>query len=185
MKRIFRILVIGVVVLGIMGCQPQPDPQPRDASLGDYSGSARWAFELAGPYISEQFPSDAVLYYVSGLFVGLDGRLALDRGSWEFKFLSPSLSKEKSITISHDGEISMSAFSNEEDVTRNRPPIPSNWLNSTEIYEAACHSCVSTNFGIAALNLADPSWANGQSIWWLWNLNNQLVRWDGVVIERP
>ena len=60
MKRIFRILVIGVVVLGIMGCQPQPDPQPRDASLGDYSGSARWAFELAGPFISEQFPSDAV-----------------------------------------------------------------------------------------------------------------------------
>ena len=185
MKRVCRVFVLCTVALLVVACDETPEPLPREASLGDYSGSARWAYELAEPHFAELLPDDAVLFYISGAYVGLDGRLAANRGSWEFRFWSNSLGRSRGVSVKHDGGVSRSVVSSDSDPTDIRSPIPDGWLNSTEIYEAACPGCGSRGFGIATLNLADPSYGDGQPLWMLLNVNNQLVRWDGVPVEGP
>lgn len=181
---VFLLLGQGCGGIKIIPPTPPPAPLPRDAALGDFSGSARWAYELAEPHFAELLPDDAVLYWILGTSVGLDGRLAANRGHWTFEFWSESLARQKSVTVGHDGEVDKSVGSSDSDPTDIRPPIPAGWLNSTEIYEAVCPGCASVQFGWAWLNYPYPD-PSGQPIWMLFNVNNQLVRWDGVPIERP
>lgn len=185
MKWVYRIFILCIIALFEVACDGPSEPLPRDAALGDYSGSARWAYDLAEPHFAELLPRDAVLYRINGNSVGLDGRLAANRGSWEFRFWSESLERSRGVSVKHDGEVNRSVFSSDIDPTDTRPPIPDGWLNSTEIYEAVCPGCGSRGFGIATLNSADPDYGDGQPLWMLLNLDNQLVRWDGVPVEGP
>lgn len=185
MKWVYRIFILCIITLCVVACGEPPEPLPRDAALGDYSGSARWAYELAEPHFAELLPDDAVLYYITGGSVGLDGRLAANVGSWTFRFWSESLERSRGVSVGHDGEVYRSVLSTDIDPTDTRLPIPDDWLNSTEIYEAACSSCGSRGFGIATLNYGDPYYGDGQAVWILLNLSNQLVRWDGVPVEGP
>jgi hypothetical protein len=174
-----------MLIFLLSACGERPDPLPRDAAFGDYSGSAHWAYDLAAPHFGEFLPDDAVFYYVTSASVGLDGRLASNTGSWTFRFWSESLGMSRGVSVGHDGEVYRSVLSTSADPTDTRLPIPDGWLNSTEIYEAACPGCGSRGFGIATLNYADPSFGGGEAVWMLLNLDNQLVRWDGVLVEGP
>jgi hypothetical protein len=185
MKKYYHISILCIVVLLSNACVDLPDPLPRDTALGDFSGSARWAYDLAEPRIADLLPDDAVIYYISGNSVGLDGRLASNRGSWEFRFWSESQGRSKGVSVSWEGVVERSVLTTDIDPTDTRNPIPDGWLNSTEIYEAACPGCGSTGFGIANFNYADPEYADGQALWMLLNVDNQLVRWDGVLVEGP
>lgn len=184
MKRLSLFLILTFVVLLLCSCD-QPDPLPRDNALGDYSGSAWWAYELAEPQFSELLPDDAVMYYIQGNSVGLDGRLASNRGNWTFRFWVESLEESKGVSVKYNGDVGRSVLTTDIDPTDSRTPIPEGWLNSTEVYEAVCPGCGSTGFGSVTLNYADPSYGDGRPIWMLLTQDNQLVDWDGVPIEGP
>jgi hypothetical protein len=181
MKWVYRIFILCIIALVVVACEKCPEPLPRDPALGDYSGSARWAYELAEPHFAELLPDDAVLYEIHSLYVGRDGRLAANCGSWQFNLWSESLERSRDFWVKHDGEVSRVSWG--ADPPDTWPPIPDGWLNSTEIYEAVCPGCLSSPFGLAWLNVAVPR--DGQPVWWLANLNNQIVRWDGVPVEFP
>jgi hypothetical protein len=182
MKWVYRLLVLCTVASLAVACHP-PDPLPRDAALGDYSGSARWAYELAEPHFAELLPEDGVFYHIVGNRVGLDGRLAANVGSWEFRFWSASQELSRGVTVTHDGEVRRSVLSSGVDPTDRRSPIPNGWLNSTDIYEVICPACGSIQHGFANLNYADPAYGGGEAVWLLLNADTQMVRWDGLPIE--
>ena len=128
---------------------------------------------------------DAVLYYISGESVGLDGRLAANRGSWEFRFWSPESESSVGISVRYDGTVRRSVLSSDHNPEGFRPAIPDGWLDSMEIYSIVCAGCGSWGFGIAVLNLAHPDYGDGQPLWMLMNLDNRLVTWDGVPVDGP
>lgn len=184
MKRLVFIFFVSILCLSANLCPPLPDPVPRDTSE-EYSGSAKWAYDLALPHIPELLPADVVFYYITGSMVSTQGRLAANRGSWTFRYWSESQGKSVGVQVKYDGEVGRSVLITDIDPSDRHSPIPEGWLNSTEIYEIACPSCGSRGFGAASLNYADPSYGNGQPVWILFNLDNKLVRWDGVVIDNP
>ncbi|HEQ72680.1 MAG TPA: hypothetical protein ENN69_09340 [Spirochaetia bacterium] len=117
--------------------------------------------------------------------VGQDGRLAANRGVWTFRFWSPSQQKSVGVDVDYNGEVRHSILTTDIDPTDNRSPIPDGWLNSTDIYAIACPTCGAAGFGAASLNYADPSYGNGEAVWILFNLDNTMVRWDGVPVSGP
>jgi predicted small secreted protein len=187
MKRLVVCLLFVLAVSLLSGCD-RPEGVPRD-STGDYDGSARWAYDLTQ---SERvgLPADAALFMISGITVGMDGRLASNTGQWQFTLASFSTNLDYKITVKYDGSVT----SKTEEISGlwgdSRPPIPNGWLNSTDIFEVICPGCGQTSFIETALNLADPSYGGGEPVWsfgeWIpAGTGYDLVKWDGTLIPYP
>ena len=186
MRRLIFCLLVFCLSVSLVGCE-RPTYVPRTS--GDFDGSARWAFDLT---VSERLtlPADSTLYLISGISVGMDGRLASNTGQWKFIIASTSTGEQYEITVAYDGSVTFDTEEKQDLWGVGRPAIPNSWLNSTEIFEVICQGCGQTNFVETALNLADPFYGNGEPVWsfgeWIpADADNDLVTWDGVLIPYP
>ena len=163
-----------------------PPPTPALRPDGSTNGSARWAFDIAREKIeAEGYDADNELYLINGVTVWNDGRLPANRGSWEFKLWSESRQLKLEIKVNHAGEISIQK-ENEPDSPTSRPSLPSNWADSTSIFQAA--PVFYTNVVDAAITHWD-AWpvAQGEAYWIIGCILSQkcpvhYVQWDGVYL---
>jgi len=167
------------VVLSASCSQPVLRPYPV------FEGSAKWALNIAQPSITA-FAADAHLYNILGTMIYKDGRLPNNTGNWSFVAWSANQQKEFQVTVKYDGTTSTSTRSVASPPSPNRQPIPSGWVNSTDIFAVlAPHlSGGVTHAQLVVFNLVSYPQAPNQAVWGI-NFNqgpNQLVLWDGTYL---
>ena len=47
LKKILGVLIVFILTFSMLACSAQADPFAREQTPGDYSGSARWAYDLS------------------------------------------------------------------------------------------------------------------------------------------
>lgn len=162
-----------------------PAPEPRqDDSM---EGSARWAFELARERAAaEGFDPDNELYVISGVTIGADGRLAANRGSWTFTFWNETNEEELEIQVLYDGEMEFETRSFVGDAPADRQPLPSDWADSTVVFQAA--PSFSRQFVEGAVTNFDEWPADPGGAYWIigciltQECPHYYVGWDGVYL---
>lgn len=178
-SRILLVLLLGSVILSASCPKPVPRPYPA------FDGSAKWALNIAQPSITS-FAADAQLYNILGTMIYKDGRLPSNTGTWSFVVWSANQQKELQVSVNYDGTISTSTRSLSSPVSPNGQPIPSGWVNSTDIFAALAPHLSSgvTHAKLIAFNLVSYPQAPNQAVWGI-NFNqgpNQLVKWDGTYL---
>jgi hypothetical protein len=91
---------------------------------------------FAAPLV-QAFASDARLYEVLGVNVFHDGRLPSNTGSWGFVTWSPSRHELLQVNVTFTGATTTEIRSRATAPSANGQPIPSDWANSTVIFQAA------------------------------------------------
>ena len=134
--RFFPFMFV-VFAISFMSCNGEKAEQRPGSS---WDGSAKWAAQLAGPAINE-IATDAKLYTILGLRIYKDGRLPKNLGEWSITAWSATLNKEISVSIDHEGILTVST-TNSTNPPVNRDPLPDDWItssawcNSTDAFEA-------------------------------------------------
>jgi len=178
-----KTIAIGAFSLLILGASC-PDPMLRPGTA--FNGSAKWAFNIAQPLITD-FASDVELYVIGGTRIWKDGRLPSNTGTWTFFAWSASRQQELQVTVYHD-ENTRTKLKDEEEPPGRGQPIPTNWANSTTIFQAAWPyvSGAPSSVTLVIFNFTEYPEAPGQAVWGLVYESpggTHKVRWDGVYLE--
>jgi hypothetical protein len=175
------ILMIMIFLLFCRGGCVEPTVRPGSA----FEGSAKWALQKAQPEINN-FASDAQLYQILGSQIWKDGRLPGNTGTWSFVCWSNSVKQKFQISVDHLGKTYKSYDeSPNPPLSSSGTPIPSSWVNSTEVFHSIPVSAITHDYcSILALNLISYIEAPNIAVWNISGLGskNHLVRWDGHYI---
>ena len=162
-KILTIVSIISIILISFLGCNGTP-------RLSTYEGSAHWALEKAQPEINS-FDPNAEIYWIMGAGVWKDGRLPLNTGSWSFTCWSSSRQEICDVVVNYSGNTSTSTR------TRTNPPstgsgqpIPTDWHNSTIIFDAIPLKEKTDNYAnLLTYNLYDygdvNNIASGKAVW--------------------